>query len=111
MVAERPHTTSHHPARVRPFCDKYSPSHLTPAAESAVDALHDAAHLGEFARQQRTGGAGQVAYVVQTQVVQDQHLPVVTGQLGRQVTRHVIVHLGDADNGQSAKREMGRMEV
>ena len=58
-----------------------------------VDVFYDEVHLVKFGADQRAVGPGQVTDVVQTQVVQDEHLPVTGAQLVVQVTRYVIVYL------------------
>lgn len=56
--------------------------------------LHqDAIHLAELAPNQGAAGPGNMADVVQPQVVQDQHVPVPSLQHPIQVPCDVVIHL------------------
>lgn len=59
--------------------------------------LDDVVHLHEFGSYQRAVGSADVSDVVQTQIMQNQNIPVISLQSAVQVTGHVIVHLTEGD--------------
>lgn len=61
--------------------------------ERGVNLLDDVVHLREFGSYQRAVGSADVPDVIQTQIMQDQNIPVVPLQSAVQMTGHVIVHL------------------
>ena len=63
--------------------------------KSVPDLLQHVAHLFQLGRNQGRGWTSYVADVVQAQVVEDHHVPVVLLQLVVEVPAHVDVHLGE----------------
>lgn len=61
--------------------------------QRGMDPHQDAVHLAQLAPDQRAVGPGNVADVVQPQVVKDQHVPVPSLQDFIQMPRDIVVHL------------------
>lgn len=61
-----------------------------------MNLLQDVVHLRQFGLDERTVGSTDVADVVETQVVKDQHVPVVSLQGAVQMPGHVVVNLHGA---------------
>ncbi len=65
--------------------------------ERGMYLLDDVVHLHEFGSYQRAVGSADVSDVVQTQIMQNQNIPVISLQSAVKMTGHVIVHLTEGD--------------
>lgn len=61
--------------------------------EGTVDLLQDIVHLQQFGLDEWTVGSTDMADVVKTEVVEDQHVPVVSLEGAIQVACHIVVNL------------------
>lgn len=62
-----------------------------------MNLLDDVVHLHEFGSYQRAVGSADVPDVIQTQIMQNENIPVIPLQSAVQMTGHVIVHLTERD--------------
>lgn len=79
--------------------------------EGTVDLLQDVVHLQQLGSDERAVGPADVADVVQAQVVEDQHVPVVSLQGAVQVAGHVVVHLNRNNRDTKRRRSTFSPEV